>query len=813
MVAFATAFGAGVWAVGAAPPGAAVLLALTGILALMIQGGRRRWRGNAAGSLLPGMILLLFCLAGMARMETVNRMLAGSVREVAGRNVTVHGVIREIPQLVGGNPGEWKIRVDVDTDGVMNGRTGNGLRPLHGGLRLTVTQKEPTFPGKAGDSITATGVIRLFHSYHNPGQIDFETTLAIRGLDARMSVAPGNLRVVGKDSPESLATRLALWRLQVRAELRKAMPDADAALIQGMLFGGYDGIERQTVRDFAATGIVHILSVSGAHVALVAGAVFWLTRRLFIGEIGSAAIAGTAIVGYGLISGFSAPVVRSVIMGLIAMTAIGLGRRESAARALTLAVLGMLIYEPRVLFDISFQLSIACTGGLLYLYPPLEIWLGKIKTAKKWQKFILAGFALTLAVQLAVLPLQAWYFGLLPWISFLANLFVVPLLEAVILLGLFGVLLAGGMEALTQLLFAGISLLTGLAVEMNRFLARLPGNTIPLPAFSLLCSTLYYGLLSWLFGYWTICGQSPATCWRCQNRRPKESAVLGLAAILALLFMWQRPGPLQVHFIDVGQGDATLVITPHGRSVLIDAGGTAGPQDNFDIGERVVVPYLRHYGVRQVDWLILTHNHQDHAGGAAAVAEFLGVRQALLHLPETDEPLAPAILRLRRAMHNQGMSEATDVGEIRLDGIRIQLYQAGDSLADAAGKTANRKQESENGRSTVARIEFGRHSFLVTGDLEGEGETRISRSNLRPSTMLKVGHHGGRKSTQPLFLAKVSPQYAVISVGADNRYGHPAPETLSRLREWPVSLWRTDRDGAVVFRSDGEKLTVERTLY
>ncbi len=811
MVAFATAFGAGIWAVGAAPPGMAVMLALTGILALTIQAGRRRWRGNAAGSLLPGVVLLLFCLAGMARMANVNRTVTGSVREYAGRNVTVHGTIREMPQLVGGNPGEWKIRVDVDTDGVMTGRNGNRLRPLQGGLRLTVTQKERMFPGKAGDSITAAGVIRLFHSYHNPGQIDFETTLAIRGLDARMSVAPGNLRVVGKEASETLATRLARWRLQVRTELRKAMPDADAALIQGMLFGGYDGIERQTVRDFAATGIVHILSVSGAHVALVAGAVFWLTRRLFIGEIGSAAIAGTAIIGYGLISGFSAPVVRSVIMGLIAMTAIGLRRRESAARALTLAVLGMLVYEPRYLFDISFQLSIACTGGLLYLYPPLETWLGKIKTEKKWLIFILPGLALTLAVQLAVLPLQAWYFGLLPWISFFANLFVVPLLEAVILLGLFGVMLAGGMETLTQPLFAGISLLTGLAVELNRFFARLPGNTIPLPAFSMSCSILYYALLSWLFGYWTICGHSPATCWRTLNRRPKPSAFLGLTVILSLLFLWQRPGPLQVHFIDVGQGDATLVITPHGRAVLIDAGGATGPQNTFDIGERVVVPYLRHYGVRQVDWLILTHNHQDHAGGAAAVAEFLGVRQALLHLSATDEP--PAILRLRRAMHNRGIREATDVGVIRLDGVRIQLYQAGDPLVGGSGKSANRKQESENGRSTVARVEFGRHSFLVTGDLEGEGETRISRNNIRPSTVLKVGHHGGRKSTQAIFLAKVSPQYAVISVGADNRYGHPAPETLDRLREWPVSLWRTDRDGAVVFRSDGEKLTVARTLY
>ena len=281
---------------------------------------------------------------------------------------------------------------------------------------------------------------------------------------------------------------------------------------------------------------------------------------------------------------------------------------------------------------------------------------------------------------------------------------------------------------------------------------------------------------------------------------------MGIVFVSAL---W--PGSMQVHFIDVGQGDATLVITPHGRSILVDAGGSLGVQNTFDIGERVVVPYLRHYGVNTLDWLILTHNHQDHAGGAGAVAEFIGIRQVLLHQEGADK--STAILQLNRAMQGKNLHEADSVKVIRLDGVTVTLYQAGEKQTAENAKSKGGRSSSENGRSTVARIEYGRHSFLLTGDLEGDSETRIGKNDMRPSTVLKVGHHGSRKSTQLVFLERVGPQYAVISVGADNRFGHPAPETLHRLQEWPVSLYRTDRDGAVVFRSDGDTLTVERTVH
>ena len=143
----------------------------------------------------------------------------------------------------------------------------------------------------------------------------------------------------------------------------------------------------------------------------------------------------------------------------------------------------------------------------------------------------------------------------------------------------------------------------------------------------------------------------------------------------------------------------------------------------------------------------------------------------------------------------------------------MQFFQVGEAAPVAQQKEKQGQSSAENGRSTVVRIEYGRHSFLVTGDMEGESEIRIGKTDMLPSTVLKVGHHGARKSTQSAFLTRVGPQYAVISVGADNRFGHPAPETLHRLQEWPVSLFRTDRDGAVVFHSDGERLTVDRAVH
>ncbi len=803
MVKFVAAFATGIWAAANPDPSLVFTILLTAGLALVVKLLIERLSERGSGAKWIAALCLAWLLAGMIRLEFAAQTPADSVIEAAGKNISLHGTITGSPIIKTGLPGEWKIRYLVQTDKVTV-QGGNRLpENSSGGVLLTVLQNNPLPEGRDGDALTATGKVNLFHAYHNPGQPDWSAALASRGIVARLSVVPGTVRISPKSESDSIVSRIDRWRTLVRAAMMKAMPDNDAALIMGMLFGGYEGIDRQTVRDFAATGIVHILSVSGAHIALVAAAVFWLTRRCSLPERWGAGIASLAMVSYGMVSGFSAPVVRSVIMGLICVAGLALGRTSSSRRALAVATMGMLVYEPRNLFDISFQLSVGCTAGLLYFYPRLAALLQGLIPSRA-----VPGIAATLAAQIGVVPFLAWYFGTFPLISLAANLLVVPILEVVILIGLLAAILAGGFAAAAQLLFVVSSLLMGLAVEVNRFLCRLPGGSVSLAAMGLGEGSLYYIVLFWASGLGNSYGFSSGDLWRRLLRRPVVSANIVVIVVGVVVWSAVRPGMVQVHFIDVGQGDATLIITPHGRAVLVDTGGALGLQNDFDVGEQVVVPYLRHYGVNAVDWLILTHNHQDHAGGAAAVAAYIGVRQALVQADAIETP--PAILRLNQAMKQDKIREPEGVAEIRLDGVRLQLFQAGEQQENAKRSAAS--SSAENGRSTVVRLEYGRHSFLLTGDLEGDSEKKIKQMGLPASTVLKVGHHGARKSSQVEFLANVSPSFAVISVGGGNRFGHPAPETVSRLLDRPLALLRTDRDGAIVFRSNGETLAVERTV-
>ena len=799
MVRIAVAFGLGIWAARSMNIND-VFLGLLVILLFSVEAACMQKKLNFDKSFLLVIVLIAaWFLAGLLRMDCTQQKSVGSIAHYDEQIVRIQGKICDTPTVSAGKSGEWNVRYSVDLTWIHPEENGQMIFPGKGGAFLSVRQQTPVTRGVAGDSVTAVGKVHMLHTYHNPGQPDWAEILAGRGIEARIAVTPGTMIISEK---ESLFSRLERWRVHVRTRLLEAMPDADASLVTGMLFGGYDGIDHQTVQDFSATGIVHILSVSGAHIALVAGAVFWIMRRLAITEKCSALVACMVMLLYGIICGFSPPVSRSVIMGLIGMAAIGMGRMSQASHALSLAVLGMLIWEPRILFDISFQLSVGCTAGLLFIYPLLSQSLHKVLPA-----YAISALSTTLSAQLAVLPLLSWYFGFFSLISLVANIVVVPLLEGVILLGLTGVVIAVGFPDISHALFVLASMLTGAAVEINRVLTKFPFGSVALSGMGKgTCFVFYLSL------FWFLCASgkekySPGAIF---TRWPRQTAVAGVLIFSGIFYNALVPGPLSVHFIDVGQGDATLIVTPHRRAILVDAGGAMVSDNNkFDVGERVVVPYLRHYGVNRLDLLILTHNHQDHAGGAAAVANMVGAHQILLH---QEEKASQAIMRLQQVTKEEGMRSPDRLEEFMIDGVKVQLFQIGETDGQIAVAGKKMSSSSENERSTVVRAEYGKHSVLLTGDLEGESEKKLIETKMKSSTVLKVGHHGAKRSSKPEFLLRVAPQYAVISVGAGNQFGHPSPETLHRLVEWPLTVFRTDKDGAVVFRSDGNTLWFEKTV-
>ncbi|WP_276840049.1 ComEC/Rec2 family competence protein [Anaerovibrio lipolyticus] len=254
---------------------------------------------------------------------------------------------------------------------------------------------------------------------------------------------------------------------------------------------------------------------------------------------------------------------------------------------------------------------------------------------------------------------------------------------------------------------------------------------------------------------------------------------------------------------DVGQGDAALVITPHGHAFMVDTGGTR--QGTYDIGARVDVPYLLHYGVRKLDFIMLTHAHDDHAKGVSGILGKIPVGAVMIG-HEGQGAYLKTFGGLNPAVKTEPMVVLKEGTEMNLDGVRIQVLYAPEENK-TGGSTGNEF-------SNLIRVSYGKHSFLFTGDLSSEHESILcSRGTHLESTVLKVGHHGSNTSSSQGFLRAVKPKWSVISVGYGNSFGHPEKEILQRLESCTDSkVLRTDENGAVVFYSDGEKLRVDAQI-
>ncbi len=789
LVVVAAAFAVGIWWAGLC----AVYLPLLYCLGLIAAGAvfcfaRRR---DEAGWLVFALVALFFFAGAIRYLQAVS-IPSSDVSLFAGQDVILSGQVVEKQELTA-NGEEAKFRYIVEAWGLT--KPDNEKKraiPVTGKVSLSVSANKVPAAIDCGDRISAAGTIVELHGYNNPGAINTVAALQREGIRARLLPA-GPLRLIelagGGISWQAWRDN---WRRQVVVAMEKVMPAPEAAILSGMIFGGYRGISREVITDFQTTGLVHILSVSGTHVALVGAAMLWLGRRFKLRPGLIAVITAIAVTGYAVIAGLTAPVLRSLIMGLTGLAAVVWQREKDIAAAFGLSLLLMLTLQPELIYDISFQLSFACTAGLILFYAKT------VHLLQRLPKRLAQVVAATFAVQLAALPLTAWYFSNYSLSSFTANFIVVPVVEGIVIAGLVGVLLVSWAPALAGLMFAGCSLCLGAVLQATAWLAALPAASIYFPPMNGTACVAYYLLLFWLYGYFPQPVMLPLEIWR---RWPGRVQVFSIVAALIWAAYLVYPRPVIIHFIDVGQGDAAVITTPHGRAVMVDTGGSMG-STSFDLGEQVVYPYLRHYGITELDYLFLTHGHQDHAGGAAAILNHIPVKCVLMAREAEYTQAEKAVLyhRNRQAVIPQYQGQ-----QIELDGVTFMVV-----YAPAGSRSASEGNET----STVIRVAFGDQSILFTGDLEAPGEAEILAEKLPiKSNLLKVGHHGSRTSSTAAFLQAVAPQVAVISVGYHNSFGHPHAETLARLAAGKTRVYRTDRSGAVRVVTDGQTMTVNPYLY
>lgn len=773
-------------------------------------------------------------LLGAGRYYLAINIEENNIIKLAGQQVKLQGKLAEPPNVTRDEKGKLHLQYVVEVEkawqGSKYGKAGQVMQgkllvyggeeslkksPQQGKNKATGLEDDTAVEsiegiyGQAGDGIQLVGTISEFHDYGNPGRMNTVMSNKAKGICGRAMISKYSL-VIEPRQEKSLAGLAEQVRKQYESYMAQAMPKQDAAAIFAMLFGGYQGIRPELLEAFTITGIVHILSVSGSHITLMAGTANIVGRFLHMSPRATAALATGVILFYSILAGAIPPVIRSALMGILTLLALTAGRERDAQHILGLVALVLLLYSPLWLFDISFQLSFGATAGLLYLAPPL-----RERLRKKLPVFVADSLAVTIGAQLSVLPIIAWYFNVLSLSSLLANLVIAPIVEWIIVAGLLAGLLASLLPLAGKVVFLLASVVLGLVYELSRWVAALPGSQIYMPTFSWWGGILYYMGLGWLIigeeyrkRLMSCVGSKYLLAMGQKLRDSKGWQAVSLLGMLAVIFCCWQMGcnnkEMQVHFIDVGQGDSALVITPHGRAFMVDTGGVR--EGSYDIGSRVDVPYLLHYGVEKLDYIFLTHAHDDHAGGVKGILTKIPVGAIGIGHEGAGDYLKTfgtgEIGKIKKLL-----VPLQEDSSIELDGVRIDMLYSPESRKVQESQL----QATGNEFSNLIRVSYGEASFLFTGDLVAEQEQQVLANGTNvASTVLKVGHHGSRTSSSQEFLTAVNPGWAVISCDYNNSFGHPHKEILHRLTSCTkAEILRTDQQGAIVFRTDGKSIKVE----
>ncbi len=645
----------------------------------------------------------------------------------------------------------------------------------------------------AGREVDVRAQLSLPGGPRNDGEPAESDILADQGVVATLR-APSTGDLVVKAPARGLDAWWARLRAGCARTIEARLPPLEATVLEGILWGDRNDLPAALRQEFSDTGMVHVLTTAGLHLGMFAALMSWLFARLPLPRYLRAALVVACAWGYAGLAGLHLPTIRAATMLTVGTVGYELGRGRSMSAILAAAAFAVALPHPLVLLSPSFAMSFACVGGIALVGPALQRF--GLDGDGEGGHHITELARTSLAVQIALWPLQALYFNAFtPW-AVIANMAVVPLVGVAMALGASLVLA----HAIAPVLLYPLSNLawwtTSLLIAIVGRFASLPAAHIDMPppthAF-LIAYWLALAAMAWL-------SVEPGRL--AHYRRPIAAA----AATLALLYL--APGiqaaldpRLHLDAIDVGQADCILVRAPGMHAMLVDGGGkleragtsgvVAQPVGDV-IAQRTVMPFLLRHWVLHLDAVVLTHPHGDHAGGLPIILEREGVDALYDSAQLYGGPAYRRTLEVVRERHvryrvaRRGESFALG-SSTRVDVLAPELPLITGTSSDI------------NNNSVVLRVAFGRAAMLLTGDAQAEAEARLlahGADDLR-ADILKVGHHGSAYSSTPAFLAAVRPRIAIISCGKHNMFGHPSPRTLDTLHAVGAAIYRTDLDGGI----------------
>ena len=637
----------------------------------------------------------------------------------------------------------------------------------------------------SGERLVLRGRLVPFDEARNPGEPSRRGIALGEGLAGEL-LADRVLARVAPD-PRDARTWAARLRARLSARLRATVREPEATVIAGALWGERGTLPHDLRDDFQATGTVHVLVTAGLHLGVIAALVAGLLRLARVPRVAASLAAIPCVVAYAWLSGAHLPSQRAAVMVSVALLARAYGARLLSWNALALAALVVAVLWPASVTTVSFALSFSCVGAILLFARPLEHVLAHWSLPER----IHEALSLTIATHIGVWPLSAATFGLVAPYAILANAIVVPATGIAMLAGIAALVLAD-VPVLDRTAATLATWDVGAILHVVAAVAGLPGAHVrvaPPPAAAIVAYDVAAGLAAWTLRRYVFLA----------------IGMLALASVGVLLTTLRLPdGRLTITMLDVGQGDAIVVRTPRGHTILIDTGGrlergpgTDGRSPAELVGERIVLAYLQRENIHRIDLMVLTHPHGDHVGGCFPVVDQMRV-DAIGDSGQTyggrayrDCLAAAHVRRVPVILLREGMRYATD-DRVTLDALGPREPLLADGPNDV------------NENSVVLRLTYAcpgcarPFHMLFTGDAGAQSEARMLAGGLVLSAdILKVGHHGSAYSSTPEFLAAVHARDALISVGRHNHFGHPSPVTIRALRDAGTRVYRTDLDGAI----------------
>lgn len=743
-------------------------------------------------------IAVLVVCAGGARHVAYRTPAPRALEPVAatsGDAVTLQGVVADAPEHA---PNETQFTLEVGR--VLAHRD---TASLSGRARVTL-QPSPwadhavTFPDvQEGDSVRLRGSLRPAPGQRNPGGFDYGAYLARRGICCTMYIGDPSDVSVRAESKSTLTGGIVAVRQYLRTQIQRYVPsEGGRAVLQALLLGDRGRITEAQREDFARTGLMHLLAVSGLHVFLVGMVFYVLLRPLLMRfqlpwrgmEVGRALLTIALLGGYMVLTGGRPSVVRAVIMASLLIGSVVLQRSTHPLNTLGVAALVLLAVRPPALFDVGFQLSMTAVAGIVTLQPRLSA-----PVPEEWRTSVVVdqGMSLLIASVAAVLgtaPVLLFHFG---WVSvggLILNVAGIPC-TAVALSAALAMALMGGVSTMAGAAFGsaadlfvqGLLLTSRQGADWLGWAGIRVANPSPFVLGALVLSVV--GVAQW---------PRPRIRWRC--------IVGGL--LLATLSVWGtvlgQTTSLDLIFFDVGNGDATLVSTPRDRHVLIDTGprSPGGSAAGYSI-----LPYLRQQGIQQLDAVIVTHPDEDHLGGLPAILREVSVEKVYSSGQTVDTELFQESRRLMKALDVplRSVSRGDRISVAPNVGIRV------------LGPSRETNFESVNNASVVVRLAYGGVTMLFPGDIEKQAEQELvsAYKDQLESDLVNVPHHGSRTSSTQRFVEATSDSistHAVVSVGRSNPYGMPHEEVVRRWQERARMIHKTSTQGAVWMRTDGERM-------